>query len=80
MLKQLFCLVFFSVISFHAFAENGYELWLRYVKINDAALNRNYRMVLKQLVFPDTPPTLQAARQELNKGLAGMLNISPNAR
>jgi alpha-glucuronidase len=50
------------------------------VKINDAALNCNYRMVLKQVVFPDTPPTLQAARQELNKGLTGMLNISPNAR
>ena len=70
-------MVFFSVIGFHAFAENGYKLWLRYVKVSDAALGNTYKMTLKQVVFPGRSLTLQAVRKELDLGLSGMLGITP---
>jgi alpha-glucuronidase len=56
-------------------AENGYELWLRYHLISDRARLREYRADITQLVVEGGSPTLQAAREELARGLKGLLDI-----
>ena len=55
-------------------AEDGYELWLRYPPVSNAALRGEYRAAVSALAFPGQTPTLGAARQELLRGLRGLLN------
>src|SRR5690606_35450710 len=57
-------------------AEDGYELWLRYRPLEQAALER-YRPRLAQLVAPASSETQRAARQELERGLGGLLGQAP---
>jgi alpha-glucuronidase len=57
-----------------AVAEDGYELWLRYRPVSDAeALNR-YRAAFTGLVMDAPSPTLRAARDEITRGLRGLLD------
>lgn len=58
-------------------AEDGYELWLRYRPPADARLLAGYRASLVGLLASDASPTLRAARQELQRGLAGILGAEP---
>src|SRR6185295_10717222 len=63
------------------FAEDGYDLWLRYVLVQTLWL-APYRSGTTQLVLStEAPgsltPTLTAARDELNRGLAGLLGAAP---
>ena len=61
--------------------EDGYDLWLRYRPIADpltyqmqeAARAGGVRAQLRQLVIAAGSPTLQAAREELQRGLGGLL-------
>ena len=57
-------------------AEDGYELWLRYRPMEPAALER-YRPQLAQLVAPASSDTQRATRQELVRGLGGLLGQAP---
>src|SRR3954454_16366794 len=54
-------------------AEDGYELWLRYGRVADAARLAEYRAAISSLVMPGASPTLRAARDELVAGLSGLL-------
>ena len=56
-------------------AEDGYELWLRYHPISDAARLTEYRAAISQLVIDrqSPSPTIDAARDELTRGLRGLL-------
>ena len=58
--------------------EDGYELWLRYAPVADEARREEYRQATAALVVPDSSPTLSAARDELRRGLRGMLGRSPD--
>jgi len=53
--------------------ESGYELWLRYHRIGDAARLREYRTAITHLEVEGASPTLVAARDELTRGLGGLL-------
>ena len=54
-------------------AEDGYRLWLRYVPVHGAWVER-YRRSASELVPGATrSPTLRAASEELKRGLSGML-------
>ena len=55
--------------------ESGYELWLRYHLIQDRARLREYRAAIARLVVQGDSPTLAAARDELTRGLRGLLGI-----
>src|SRR5215831_14576227 len=57
-------------------AEDGYDLWLRYRPIDDAAALASYRSVATQLVVDSDSPTLSAARAELTRALSGLLGTS----
>ncbi len=55
-----------------AHAEDGYDLWLRYRPVEAAALSR-YQPLANALLPRGTSPTIAAARDELERGLTGLL-------
>ena len=57
-------------------AEDGYDLWLRYRPL-PAQQAAAYRSHAAQLVIAADTPTEQAARQELLRGLGGLLGQAP---
>jgi len=54
-------------------AEDGYDLWLRYRRVADAARLTEYRAALTSVVAEGSSPTLASARDELVVGLTGLL-------
>ena len=56
-------------------AEDGYDLWLRYQRIESQRLP-SYRSHATELEIAATSPTLIAARSELTRGVAGLLDYS----
>ena len=61
-------------------AEDGYDLWLRYPRVTDAARLAEYRAAASQLVTGADSPTLRAARDELVAGLTGLVGTAPEVR
>ena len=57
-------------------AEDGYELWLRYQPISDAALRAGYQRAVTGLLVEGRSPTLRAASGELSRGLTGLLGAA----
>src|SRR5438445_7117416 len=53
--------------------EDGYDLWLRYRPVADAARLAEYRATITQLVVASDSATLRAARDELVRGVRGLL-------
>jgi alpha-glucuronidase len=56
------------------YAEDGYRLWLRYDKIDDANLLQQYRNKISSLKFTGTSPVQLSAKEELVLGLQGLLD------
>ena len=54
-------------------AEDGYELWLRYRKIDNTALLTSYKQNITELYISGNSLTIGAAREELAQGLNGLL-------
>ena len=54
-------------------AEDGYDVWLRYPLVSDAARLARYRAAVAGLLVSGTSPTARAARDELRRGLRGLL-------
>lgn len=77
-LFKIFTFLLLSTSFITLSAENGYDLWLRYVKIDNAKLAKEYLVVNKNIHFPANTEVLQAAKKELTTGLEGMLNIKLN--
>lgn len=63
-----------SLFSLASQAEDGYRLWLRYDKIDDAVLLKQYRTAIKSVYSNASSPILDVARKELLTGLQGLLN------
>lgn len=56
-----------------AYGETGYELWLRYRLVDDAALLAEYRKNITSIVVEADSPTARVTRAELRRGLGGLL-------
>jgi alpha-glucuronidase len=54
-------------------AEDGYELWLRYHRVADAARLKQYQAAIGALLIEGRSPTAQAVSTELQRGLTGLL-------
>jgi alpha-glucuronidase len=54
-------------------ADDGYDLWLRYGAIADSQRLAEYRAAITQLVVEGDSPTLTVVREELARGLRGLL-------
>ena len=57
-------------------AENGYDLWLRYQKVDNSQLLNSYSKTLAKLNFPVNSATLTEAKNELQQGLDGLLDTN----
>lgn len=75
MTAVLACVLCLSWLPTPAHAEDGHDLWLRYRPVADAAA---YRANAAQLVAPVATPTQVAARDELLRGLGGLLGGAPS--
>jgi len=61
-------------------AEDGYRMWLRYVKVASQEKLSDYRDQIRYVVAEGDSPTLLAARDELERGLSGLLDRTPPFR
>jgi alpha-glucuronidase len=72
--KHLF-IIFLLLFSIHnSWAEDGYRLWLRYDKISNDKLLKDYKTAITELVVFGTSPVIASAKKELKQGLNGLLN------
>jgi alpha-glucuronidase len=55
--------------------EDGYELWLRYRRVENATLRSAYRSAITHVVIDTTASTLRVARDELTLGLGRMIGV-----
>jgi alpha-glucuronidase len=72
--EPLLALVLALLPAGTARADDGYELWLRYRPIADAPARERARARATALVMPAGSPTLRAARDELRRGLQGLVD------
>ena len=63
--------VLFSVDN--AAAEDGYRMWLRYDQVEDRQKLEQYRNLLQQVVIHDESGIMSAAKEEIDRGLKGLL-------
>ena len=56
-------------------AENGYDLWLRYHTVDDPARLAEYRDTFSGVMVSGASPTAEATRDELLRGLGGLLGM-----
>ncbi|MDH5832922.1 alpha-glucuronidase family glycosyl hydrolase [Luteimonas kalidii] len=75
-LRRLACALLALVAVPLAHAEDGYDLWLRYRPVEDAAAQA-YRAQLGQLVAPSSTAIQRATRDELVRALGGLLGGAP---
>jgi alpha-glucuronidase len=80
-LCRLLALAFAALSVCRSKAEDGYRLWLRYDRIDDASLRASYIGATSRIVLSTTAgnesPVISAARRELADGLKGLLGTSP---
>jgi len=70
--KFVFTLMYCSLL-FVCKAENGYELWLRYLPINDKTLIQKYRNNISGVLIISTSATIDIAKRELTTALNSLL-------
>ncbi|MBI4874234.1 MAG: glucosiduronase [Acidobacteria bacterium] len=58
-------------------AETGHEAWLRYSPVEDAPSQQRYRVLPAAVVALGDSPVVLNARQELIRGIGGMLSRTP---
>jgi alpha-glucuronidase len=59
-----------------AAAETGYDLWLRYVRVDDDAQRRAYRTTIASVIVQGDSPTERVIAEELQRALTGLLGES----
>lgn len=77
-MKKTIIIIFLFFSMQFVCAENGYDLWLRYNKVENLDLLKQYKEVAQVIVFPANSASLKAAKLELSKGFKGLLNIEIN--
>ncbi|MBN2021144.1 MAG: hypothetical protein JW749_13075 [Sedimentisphaerales bacterium] len=58
-------------------ADDGYQLWLKYKKIDDPLLLRQYQELVTSIVLIEDSKTRSIIRDELKRGLKGLLGKNP---
>ncbi|HNU43224.1 MAG: alpha-glucuronidase [Bacteroidetes bacterium OLB12] len=76
-MTRFLSLILYLLLPFALRAEDGYRLWLRYDKIPDTRLVNQYKKELTTLSIQGQSPTLTIIRDELNRGLSGLLGYVP---
>jgi len=71
----LFWLVFFLTGVGAVKADTGYDLWLRYNKVTDKKLLKEYRSTCRYLYSSSASPTVKVAETEFKIGIHGLLSL-----
>src|SRR5689334_10110903 len=74
--KKIIVLYLFLIVSSLLHAEDGYELWLRYKPVSDAATLAGYKQKITAVQLNGNSPTLQVIKEELSIALPGLLKSS----
>ena len=73
-MKRLACAIAIGVLAATpAAAEDGYDLWLRYLRIDDRARLQEYTNAIASIIVPGGSPTAGVTARELRRGLEGLL-------
>ena len=72
-LKQVLVFFLFSLSSLIGQVPEGYELWLRYDKIEESQAVAEYKKLTNSIYFADGGAILDNAKKELIKGTNGLL-------
>lgn len=59
-------------------ANDGYELWLKYRLVENNTLNKQYKECLTSISISGNSPTVSIIKDELSKGLKGLLEMEAN--
>lgn len=66
---------FFLVVTAQvSYAEDGYDMWLRYQPVADNTLRKTYQQQFNQILVEGDTPGLSVAAAELQRGLSGLLD------
>lgn len=73
-----FAYVFFAVLVVFCFgnlahADDGYDLWLKFDKVDDAALLKEYGRAVTNIVVQGRSETANIVRDELENSLSGLM-------
>ena len=78
MKRIIFTIIAIITLSQVVSAENGYDLWLRYNRLGDKSIEKEYaKKVASITVKGDLTPTLTAAVDELTAAVAGLTGNRP---
>jgi alpha-glucuronidase len=84
MKRSLPLMCFVLLIVFSAYpalnANDGYDLWMSYRKLDNPAILKEYRKTFSSIVIEGDSETLGIAREELKKGLKGLLGVELSVR
>ena len=64
-----------SLMPGKAAGADWYDLWLQYPPVADAALQQQYRRHATEVVVQGTTPVADSMRDELRRGLSGLLAL-----
>ncbi len=75
-MKKIIPFLLLILMGSNLHAEDGYELWLRYKKIDDAKILASYKTAITGIMVVGNSPTHLAALDELKSGLNGLMGSS----
>jgi alpha-glucuronidase len=76
-MKKLLLFLGLLILSCSTYAEDGYELWLRYTPVSNPALLASYKQRVTEFQIAGQSATISIIRDELTKGLNGLLKVNP---
>lgn len=80
MIRRVSKIIVIILFPLHSalFAEDGYELWLRYAPLTGQDKYESVHRILHTVVLPGTGATLDVTGQEIERAATGMLGIAPS--
>jgi alpha-glucuronidase len=72
----LFALLIVLSVCPMIIADDGYDLWMSYRKLDNATMISEYQQVLLSIVIKGSSDTLNIVREEVKKGLGGLLGVN----
>lgn len=78
MKPKLYLTLILSILTFswNFSQDNGYDLWLKYDKIENQTIAKEYRDHLKSIVVQDADETTAIIKKELSLALKGLLGVA----
>lgn len=79
MLHKKFYMLFLNLMFiFSVYAEDGYQLWLRYQNIDDHKLAETYTSQVKSVWLSEDNLTFNIIQKEIESAFKGLLNLKPS--